>query len=167
MRSASFDASFSRRCQRSSPVTSQSLTLFVVIRAVTALPSASSSFSRGCQLSKQLSRVSDTLNSTDPNAIPLGMQLTYAAARDALVKELRANALDHEAQHYDAIGRRFDRLEHEFPIGTAPELGRLHIALAFWDGWIDARNNGWPRGPIGEKDWPALARSVANDLEKD
>ena len=93
--------------------------------------------------------------------------LTYAAARDTLVKELRANAVDHEAEHYDAIGRRFDRLEHEFPTGTAPELGRLHIALAFWDGWIDARNNGWPRGPIGEKDWPALARSVANDLEKD
>jgi len=93
--------------------------------------------------------------------------LTYAAARDTLVKELRANAVDHEAEHYDAIGRRFDRLEHEFPTGTAPELGRLHIALAFWDGWIDARNNGWRRGPIGEKDWPALARSVANDLEKD
>ncbi|MFL5614910.1 MAG: hypothetical protein ACJ796_14700 [Gemmatimonadaceae bacterium] len=95
------------------------------------------------------------------------MQLTYAAARDALVKELRANALDHEAQRYDAIGRRFDRLEHEFPIGTAPELGRLHIALAFWDGWIDARNNGWPREIIKEDDWPTLARSVADDLAAD
>jgi len=93
--------------------------------------------------------------------------LTYIAARDTLVRELRANAADHEAQRYDAIGRRFDRLEHEFPTGTAPELGRLHIALAFWDGWIDARNNGWPRGPIAEKDWPVLARRVADDLEKD
>ena len=93
--------------------------------------------------------------------------LSYTAARDVLVKELRANAADHEAERYDTIGRRFDRLEHEFPTGTAPELGRLHIALTFWDGWIDARNNGWPRGPIGLADWPALARRVADDLEAD
>jgi hypothetical protein len=93
--------------------------------------------------------------------------LTYTAARDTLINELRANALDHEAQRYDTIGRRFDRLEHEFPVGTAPELGRLHIALAFWDGWIDARNNGWPGQPIKEADWPALARSVADDLAHD
>lgn len=93
--------------------------------------------------------------------------LTYAAARDTLVQELRTNASDHEAGRYDTIGRRFDRLEHEFPVGTAPELGRLHIALAFWDGWIDARNNGWPRGAIAENDWPALARTVADDLAAD
>jgi hypothetical protein len=93
--------------------------------------------------------------------------MTYATARDTLVRELRANALDHEAQRYDAIGRRFDRVEHEFPIGTEPELGRLHIALAFWDGWIDARNNGWPRGAIGEADWPMLARGIADDLAAD
>lgn len=93
--------------------------------------------------------------------------LTYTAARDTLVKELRANADDHEAERFDTIGRRFDRLEHEFPTGIAPELGRLHIALAFWDGWIDARNNGWPRGPIDVAQWPALARSVADDLAAD
>lgn len=93
--------------------------------------------------------------------------LTYAQARDRLVQELRANADDHDAGHYDAIGRRFDRLEHEFPTGDAPELARLHIALTFWDGWIDARNNGWPRGPIHEGDWPALARAVADDLAAD
>ena len=93
--------------------------------------------------------------------------MTYATARDTLVRELRANALDHEAQRYDAIGRRFDRVEHDFPIGTAPELGRLHIALAFWDGWIDARNNGWPRSPITEANWPTLAESVVTDLVAD
>jgi hypothetical protein len=60
--------------------------------------------------------------------------LNYASARDTLVAELRANAADHDAARYDAIGRRFDRVEHEFPTGTAPELARLHIALAFWDG---------------------------------
>jgi hypothetical protein len=93
--------------------------------------------------------------------------LTYTQARDRLIEELRTNAGDHEANRYDAIGRRFDRLEHEFPTGDAPELGRLHIALTFWDGWIDARNNGWPRGPIGEADWPALAKAVVEDLVAD
>ena len=91
--------------------------------------------------------------------------LTYAAARDTLVTELRADAAAHRAGRYDAIGRRFDRLEYEFPKGTPPELAKLHIALAFWDGWIDARNNGWPRGPIDITQWPALARGIADDLE--
>ena len=93
--------------------------------------------------------------------------LTYAAARDTLIEQLRADAVAHEAGNYDAIGRRFDSIEHKFPTGTAPELGRLHIALAFWDGWIDARNNGWPQGPIACVDWPGLARRVAADLAAD
>src|SRR3954467_7105671 len=92
---------------------------------------------------------------------------TYQVARDALVAQLRADAAAHRAEHYDAIGRRFDRLEHEFPTGTAPELAKLHIALAFWDGWIDARNNGWPRGPIALGDWPGLAEEVADSLAAD
>ena len=93
--------------------------------------------------------------------------LTYAAARDTLVEQLRADAKSHAIEKYDEIGRRFDRLEHQFPTGTAPELSKLHIAFAFWDGWINARNNGWPRGPIALKDWPSLAESVSADLQAD
>lgn len=93
--------------------------------------------------------------------------LSYTAARTTLIEQLRANAADHVAEQFDAIGRRFDRLEYEFPRGDAPELGRLHIALTFWDGWIDARNNGWPRGPIAASEWPILAERVAVDLEHD
>ena len=93
--------------------------------------------------------------------------MTYIPARDALIEQLRADARAHAAERYDEIGRRFDRLEHHFPTGTAPELGRLHIAFAFWDGWIDARNNGWPRGPIALTDWGTLAESVASDLAAD
>lgn len=91
--------------------------------------------------------------------------LTYTAARDILVEQLRADARSHSIEKYDEIGRRFDRIEHQFPTGTAPELSKLHIAFAFWDGWINARNNGWPRGPIAGKDWPSLAEGVAADLE--
>ena len=93
--------------------------------------------------------------------------LTYSAARDTLVAELRRDAAAHRLEQYDQIGRRFDRVEHEFPTGTNPELGKLHIALTFWDGWIDARNNGWPRGPIAIGDWPALAEAVADELAAD
>ncbi|HVA56453.1 MAG: hypothetical protein WBQ26_02825 [Gemmatimonadaceae bacterium] len=93
--------------------------------------------------------------------------LTYTVARDTLIEFLRADAKAHAAGRYDEIGRRFDRLEHQFPTGNAPELGRLHIALAFWDGWIDARNNGWPRGPIALDAWPGLAEQVADDLAHD
>jgi len=93
--------------------------------------------------------------------------MTYAEARDALVQHLRHDAAAHEAEQDDAIGRRFDSIEHHFPRGHAPELGRLHIALTFWDGWIHARNLGWPSGPIDRAAWPALARSVADDLAAD
>ena len=93
--------------------------------------------------------------------------MSYAEARDALIRELRRDADAHEAQNDDAIGRRFDAVEHHFTRGNAPELGRLHIALTFWDGWIDARNHGWPGGPIDKDAWPALARSVADDLQAD
>jgi len=93
--------------------------------------------------------------------------LTYTQARDTLVEQLRADARAQRAGSYDEVGRRFDRREHQFPVGTAPELAKLHIALAFWDGWIDARNNGWPRGPIDVAEWPTLAESVAAELAAD
>jgi hypothetical protein len=95
------------------------------------------------------------------------MMMNYMEARDSLVSNLRLDAQAHDAGQFDAVGRRFDWLEHRFPRGTAPELARLHIALTFWDGWIHARNHGWPSGPIGVDDWPGLARSVADDLAAD
>ena len=93
--------------------------------------------------------------------------MTYPEARDAIVAHLLQDAEAHDAENYDAIGRRFDAIEYRFPRGTEPELGRLHIALAFWDGWVHARNHGWPPGPIGLADWPRLARAVADDLDAD
>lgn len=95
------------------------------------------------------------------------MPMTYAEARDALVTHLSDDADAHDAENYDAIGRRFDAIEYRFPRGTDPELGRLHIALAFWDGWVHARNHGWPPGPIRLDEWPRLARAIAADLRAD
>ena len=94
--------------------------------------------------------------------------LTYAAARDALIEHLTRDAAMHEAERYDEIGRRFDHVEHVFPRGTDPELTRLHVALAFWDGWVDARNHGWQgQGNVKQDQWPALARGVVADLAAD
>src|SRR5215213_3954894 len=93
--------------------------------------------------------------------------MNYMEARDSLVSNLRLDADAHEADQFDAVGRRFDWLEHRFPRGTAPELNKLHIALTFWDGWVHSRNHGWPVGPIAVDEWPQLARSVADDLAAD
>jgi uncharacterized membrane protein YeaQ/YmgE (transglycosylase-associated protein family) len=94
--------------------------------------------------------------------------LTYEAARDALVQQLRSDAAAHEAERYDEVGRRFDAVERELPRGSSPELTKLHVALTFWDGWIEARNLGWPSGGnIPKAEWPLRARGIAADLAGD
>jgi hypothetical protein len=94
--------------------------------------------------------------------------LTYLTARDALVSHLREDAAAHEAGRVDAVGRRFDAVERGLPRGNAPELTRLRVALTFWDGWIEARNGGWPSSmDIARAEWPQLARLIANDLADD
>ena len=94
--------------------------------------------------------------------------MSYGTARNALVTELHKDAAAHEYGRYDEIGRRFDGIEREMPGGAAPQLRKLWVALAFWDGWIDARNREWPVGGNIEKgEWPMLARRVASDLTQD
>lgn len=94
--------------------------------------------------------------------------VTYGSARNSLVGELLKDAAAHEAGRFDAIGRRFDSIERDLPRGRAPALTKLRVALAFWDGWIDARNNGWQGGgDIQKGEWPMLARRIASDLAAD
>ena len=94
--------------------------------------------------------------------------LSYQAARQSLITELLRDASAHDASRYDEVGRRFDRMERELPRGDAPELVKLHIALIFWDAWIDARNRGWPLpSTISASEWPMLARRIASDLAGD
>jgi len=94
--------------------------------------------------------------------------LTYSMVRDALVLHLREDAAAHEAGRVDAVGRRFDAVERSLPRGSGPEFRKLHVALTFWDGWIDARNAGWPSSiDIALAEWPVLARGIASDLAAD
>jgi hypothetical protein len=94
--------------------------------------------------------------------------VSYGTARNSLVAELLKDAAAHEAGRFDAIGRRFDGIERDLPRGTAPALAKLRVALAFWDGWIDARDRGWMGGgDIPKGEWPMLARRIASDLSAD
>jgi uncharacterized membrane protein YeaQ/YmgE (transglycosylase-associated protein family) len=103
-----------------------------------------------------------------PDAETARPTLTYAAARDQLVNELLTDAMAHDAERYGEVGRRLDNIERSLPHGGAPELGRLRVALTFWDAWIGARNRGWePISGIAKTEWPMLARIVAADLEGD
>jgi hypothetical protein len=91
--------------------------------------------------------------------------LTTTAARDLIVGYLAADATAHDGANFDAIGRRFDSFEHNFPIDDGPLAAELRIALTFWDAWIDARNHGWQiTAGIQPKEWPAIARTIADDL---
>jgi uncharacterized membrane protein YeaQ/YmgE (transglycosylase-associated protein family) len=94
--------------------------------------------------------------------------MSYGTARNSLVAELLKDAAAHEAGRFDDVGRRFDGIEHDLPRGTAPALTKLRVALAFWDAWIDARDNGWQgAGDIPKGEWPMLARRIASDLSAD
>jgi hypothetical protein len=94
--------------------------------------------------------------------------VSYGTARNSLVAELLKDAAAHEAGRFDEVGRRFEGIERDLPRGAAPALTKLRVALAFWDGWIDARNNGWQGGgDIPKGEWPMLARRIASDLSGD
>jgi hypothetical protein len=94
--------------------------------------------------------------------------MTYATAREELVDGLLTDAIAHDAGRFGAIGRHFRAVEDRIPHGAAPQVGKLHVALAFWDGWMDARDHDWRTNVgIAQSEWPTLARSVAADLEGD
>ena len=90
----------------------------------------------------------------------------YGMSRDSIVGGLLIDAAAHEAGRFDEIGRRFDRIDGELRERGA--LPRLRMALAFWNGWIDARDRGWqPDATIPKAEWPMLARRIASDLAQD
>jgi uncharacterized membrane protein YeaQ/YmgE (transglycosylase-associated protein family) len=111
--------------------------------------------------------LSGRLRSDDRADREAGM-LSHAAARESLVEHLLGDAEAHDAERYDEIGRRYGSLEYGLPRDDDQVLTKLHVALAFWDDWIDARDRGWQAaGGIRKAEWPLIARSVAADLAAD
>jgi hypothetical protein len=90
----------------------------------------------------------------------------WTEADHILATALIADAIHHEAGRYRSLGDRYDEVEGELlPIQDLKER-RFAIAFNFWDGWIDASNHNWYNYPgIAERDWPRLARHVAETLE--
>ena len=86
-----------------------------------------------------------------------------------MVAELLRSADAHEADQLAEIGKNYDTLDVSLPRTVDPEARKsLFIALAFLDGWVDARNHDWSHYKhILSGDWPRLARLLAADLQAD
>jgi hypothetical protein len=52
-----------------------------------------------------------------------------------------------------------------------PSSSRLHLALRFWRGWTQARDERWratdAEPAVAMADWPRYARTIASDLALD
>lgn len=96
--------------------------------------------------------------------------LAYDAARQAIVDGLTEDASAHDAGRYAEVGRRFSAVRRSIP-GDSARTSKLHTALRFWGGWMQARDARWSAldvpGGVGVAEWPALARTIASDLALD
>jgi uncharacterized membrane protein YeaQ/YmgE (transglycosylase-associated protein family) len=106
--------------------------------------------------------------SSTPSAIELP---AYDAARQALVAGLIEDALAHEAGRYSEIGRQLPAVRATVSRQNPLWNSRLQVALRFWRGWTEARDERW-RGDEADKliaaaDWPGFARTIASDLALD
>lgn len=80
-----------------------------------------------------------------------------------------ADFLEKNAAGYSTSPRNgYDDMDGALPRSVGAEWTKVFIALSFWDGWIDASNHEWRYyDPIGQNDWPELAREIAGDLRCD
>ena len=80
--------------------------------------------------------------------------------RELMVIYLRKDIHRQLIGSYEAMGLEMN----DFPPGGSLPA----IAFDFWDSWIDEKNHGFPKfyELIEKNDWPALALSVVEDLEK-
>ena len=106
--------------------------------------------------------------SATPSAIELP---AYDAARQALVAGLVEDALAHDAGRYAEIGRQLPAVRRILSRQIPSPASRLQIAMRFWCGWTEARDERWhgheADRPIAVADWPRFARTIASDLALD
>jgi hypothetical protein len=93
--------------------------------------------------------------------------VVYEELRERLVACLDAAVRAQESGDLRAIETGFDQLDSELPRDAGPEFDKLHVALHFWDCWIDAGNHNWLYYPgLAADDWPRLARAIVHDLQQ-
>jgi hypothetical protein len=96
------------------------------------------------------------------------IDLNYVEAKKQITDSLLRCAEAHEAGRLADIEEGFDAVDRALPRGREPEFDKLHVALNFWDGWIDASNHNWKYYEgINAEDWPRLARQLAATLKED
>ncbi len=94
--------------------------------------------------------------------------LDYDQLRQRFIASLEAAARAHECADLQAIETGYDQLDADLPRNAGPAFAKLHVALEFWDGWIDARNHDWLYYEgLGAGDWPLLARGIVDALRQD
>ena len=88
--------------------------------------------------------------------------------RERFASALEAAADAQDAGNPEAVSTGYDELDGALPRNGEPRIQKLHIALQFWDGWIDSRNHGWLYyDGLTAADWPVIARGVAQRLRAD
>jgi len=93
--------------------------------------------------------------------------VAYEDLSERFVVCLDAAVRAQESGDLPAIEAGFDQLDSELPRDAGPEFDKLHVALQFWDCWIDARNHQWSYYPgLAAGDWPRLARTIVQDLQQ-
>ena len=108
----------------------------------------------------------------EPRATPRATEpAAYDTARQALVAGLIEDALAHDAGRYAEIGGQLPDVRRILSRQNPSPPSRLQVALRFWRGWTEARDERW-RGDEADKliavaDWPRFARTIASDLALD
>jgi hypothetical protein len=93
-------------------------------------------------------------------------EMEYDDLREELALALNAAADSQDAGDLAAIEIGYDDLDGRLLRNADPRFDKLHIALHFWDGWIDSRNHEWLYyEPLSAADWPVLARAIAQQLQ--
>jgi hypothetical protein len=92
----------------------------------------------------------------------------YEELRHRFLTALDSAARSQEAGDLAGIEAGYRELDSLLPRNAGPAFDKLHIALEFWDAWIDARNHDWLYYEgIRKDDWPRLARGIVGDLRQD
>ena len=66
------------------------------------------------------------------------------------------------------IEGEYDELDGLLPRSGDERYRKLHVALQFWDCWIDSSNHHWLYyDGMTADSWPHLARGIAEDLRAD
>lgn len=96
-----------------------------------------------------------------------GRPVEYDDVRTRLADALElATAAESTGLHLVSAG--YDELDGLVPRGADPRYDKLHVALQFWDRWIDSSRHDWLHYEGMTKDsWPALGRTIVDDLRAD